>query len=58
MIITIPRMSLYLKLGKSTMDVTRVKSVCNETFKTLNNVNPVFMNEVFELEKTKRTFQN
>ena len=46
-----------LKLaGKSTMNVNR--SLCIEIFKTLNNINPAFMNEIFELRKTNRAVQN
>ena len=48
-----------LKLaGKSTMNVTRLRSLCIEIFKTLNNINPVFMDEIFELRKTKRAVRN
>ena len=37
-----------LKLaGKNTMNVTRLKCVCIKVFKTLNNVNPAFINEIF-----------
>ena len=42
-----------LKLaGKSTMN-TRLRSLCIEVFTTLNNINPAFINEIFELRKTK-----
>ena len=48
-----------LKLaGKSTMNVNRLRSLCNETFKTLTNINPAFMNEIFELRKTNRAVRN
>ena len=48
-----------LKLArKSTMNVTRLRSLCIEIFKTLNNINPVLMNEIFELRKTKRAVRN
>ena len=48
-----------LKLArKSTMNVTRLRSLCSEIFKMLNNINPAFMNEIFELRKTKRAVQN
>ena len=36
------------------MNVTRLKSLCIKVFKTLNNINPAFMNEISELRKTKR----
>ena len=48
-----------LKLaGKSTINVNRHRSLCIESFKTLNNINPTFMNEIFELRKTNRAVQN
>ena len=50
--------SLLKLAGKSTMNVTRLRILCIEIFKTLNNINPVFMNEIFELRKTKRAVRN
>ena len=48
-----------LKLaGKSIMNVTRLRCLCIEIFKTLNNINPAFMNDIFDLRKTKRVVQN
>ena len=45
-----------LKLvGKSTMNVTRLRSLCTEIFKTLNNINLAIVNELFELRKIKKT---
>ena len=40
------------------MNVTRLRSLCIEIFKMLNNINPAFMNEIFELTKTKRAVRN
>ena len=40
------------------MNVTGFRSLCTEIFKTLNNINPAFMNEIFELRKTKRAVRN
>ena len=41
-----------LKLaGKSTMNVNRLRGFCIEISKTLNNINPAFINEIFELRK-------
>ena len=50
--------SLLKLTGKSTMNVTRLRSLCIEIFKTLNNIYPVFMNETFELRKTKKAVRN
>ena len=48
-----------LKLaGKSTMNVTRLRSLCIEIFETLNSINPTFMNDIFELRKTNRAIRN
>ena len=44
--------------GKSTMNVNRLRSLCTEIFKKLNNINPAFMNEIFELRKTNRAVRN
>ena len=42
----------------STVNVTILRSLCIEIFKALSNINPVFMNEMFELRKTKRVVRN
>ena len=48
-----------LKLaGESTVNVTRLRNLCVEIVKTLNNINPAFMNGIFELRKTKRKVWN
>ena len=48
-----------LKLaGKSTMNVNKLRSLCIEIYKTLNNKNPAFMNEILELRKTNRVVRN
>ena len=47
-----------LKLvGKSTMNVTRLRSLCTEIFKTLNNINTTFMNEIFEFRRLIGQFE-
>ena len=48
-----------LKLaGKNTMNITRLRSLCIEMFKTLNSINPTFMNDISELRKTNRAIRN
>ena len=48
-----------LKLAvKCTMHVNRLRSLFIKIFKTLSNINPAFMNEIFELRKTKRAVRN
>ena len=34
------------------------EALCIKIFKTLNNINPAFMNEIFEHEITKKVFGN
>ena len=46
--------SILKPAGKSTINVTRLRSLCIEIFITLNNINLAFMNKIFELGKTKR----
>ena len=40
------------------MNVNRLRSLCIEIFKTLNNINPAFMNEIFDLRKTNVAVRN
>ena len=40
------------------MNVNRLRNLCIEIFKTLHNINPAFMNEIFELSKTNRAVRN
>ena len=45
---------LLLKSGFSSMNVKRLRILCVEIFKTLNNLNPSFMKEIFGLRETDR----
>ena len=36
------------------MKVNRVRSLCIEIYKSINNINPMYMNEIFKLRKTSR----
>ena len=47
-----PYESILKVAGKSTMNVNRLRGFCIEISKTLNNINPAFINETFELRKT------
>ena len=47
-----PYESILKLAGKSTINVNRLRGICIEICKTLNNINPAFMNETFELRKT------
>ena len=47
--------SYYKKLGKKeTMKVNRLRSLCIEIYKSINNINPTYMNEIFKLRETSR----
>ena len=43
-----------MKSGFPSMNVKRLRTFCVEIFKTLNNVNPSFMKEIFSLRQTDR----
>ena len=49
-----PYEDLLLKSGFSSMNVKRLRTLCVEHFKTLNNLNPSFMKEIFSLRQTDR----
>ena len=41
---------LLSKEGKSKMNVGRLRTLCVEIYKTLNDLNPGFMNNIFKLK--------
>ena len=45
---------LLLKFGVSSINVTLLRTLCIEIFKTLNNLNPSFMKEIFSLRQTNK----
>ena len=45
---------LLQKAGKETMKVNRLRSLCIEIYKSINNINPTYMNEIFKLRETSR----
>ena len=47
--------ALLQKAGKETMRVNRLVSLCIEIHKLINNINPTYMNEIFNLKKISRT---
>ena len=40
------------------MYVNRLRTLCIKIFKTLSNINPAFINEIFELRKINRAVRN
>ena len=45
---------LLSKGGKSTMNVRRLRTLCVEIYKTLNDLNPSFMNNILKLKINDR----
>ena len=43
---------------KITINVNRLRTFRIEISKIMNNINPAFMNEIFELRKTNRAIRN
>ena len=48
---------LLQKAGKETMKVNRLRSLCIEIYKLINNINPMYMNEIFTWISTPRTWK-
>ena len=47
---------LLQKAGKETMkvnEIMRLRSLCIEIYKLINNINPTYMNEIFKLRKIR-----
>ena len=49
---------LLEKSGKPTMNLARERLLCIEVCKTLNSLNPCFMQELFKLRETNRNVHN
>ena len=45
---------LLIQTGKNSMNVNRLKSLCIEMFKTINDMNPYYLKEIFELAVKQR----
>ena len=46
------------KSGKVCMEVNRLRYLCIEIYKSINNINPSFMKQIFQLRETNRTVRN
>ena len=53
-----PYDTLLAKSGKVTMKASRLRSLCVEIYKSINSINPYFMNENFRLRVTNRMFRS
>ena len=40
------------------MKVNRSRGLCIELYKSINNINPMYMNEIFKLRKTSRVVRS
>ena len=40
------------------MELNRLRYLCIEIYKTINNINPSFMKQIFQRRETNRTFRN
>ena len=49
---------LLQKAGKETMRINRLRSLCIEIYKSINNINPIYMNEIFRLRKSSRAVRS
>ena len=49
---------LLQKAGKETMKVNRLRSLCIEIYKLINNIKPMYMDELFKIRKTSRVVRS
>ena len=49
---------LLQKSGKETMKVNRLRSLCIEIYKSINNIKLMYMNEIFKLRETSRAVRS
>ena len=49
---------LLQKAGKESVKVNRLRSLCIEIYKSINNMNPTYMNEIFKLRKINRAVRS
>ena len=53
-----PSEEILKKSGKFCMELNRLRYLCIEIYKTINNINPSFMKQIFQLRETNRTVRN
>ena len=53
-----PSEEILKKSGKVCMEVDRLRYLCIEIYKTINNINPSFMKQIFQLRETNGTVRN
>ena len=53
-----PLEEILKKSGKVCMEVNRLRYLCIEIYKSINNINPNFMKQIVQLRETSRTVRN
>ena len=53
-----PSEEILKNSGKVCMEVNRLRYPCIEIYKTINNINPSFMKQTFQLRETNRAVRN
>ena len=53
-----PSEGILKKSGKFCMELYRLRYLCIEIYKAINNTNPSFMKQIFQLRETNRTVRN
>ena len=53
-----PLEEILNKSGKICMEVNRLRYLCTEIYKTINNINSSFMKQIFQRRETSRTVRN
>ena len=53
-----PSEEILKKSGKFCMELKRLRYLCIEIYETINNINPSFMKQIFQLRETNRTVRN
>ena len=53
-----PLEEIFKKFGKVYIEVNRFRYVSIEIYKSINNINPSFMKQIFQLRDTNRTVRN
>ena len=53
-----PSEEILKKSGKFCMELNRLRYRCIEIYKTINNINPSFIKQIFQLRETNRSFRN
>ena len=53
-----PLEEVLKKSGKVCMEINRLRYLCIEIYKSINNINPSFMKQIFLLRETNRKVRN